>query len=74
MAVLLTKIVNGKPAISDTLGNQQTVKCPKCEQEYRFSYTDDEWHKLSAWLGKARTAMGESHKKRHDASVLTLRW
>jgi len=47
MAVLLTKIVDGKPAISDTLGNQQTVKCPRCEQEYRLGYSDDEWHKLS---------------------------
>jgi hypothetical protein len=28
MAVLLTKIVDGKPAVNDTLPNQQTVKCP----------------------------------------------
>jgi len=45
VAVLLTKIVNGKPTISDTLGNQQTVKCPRCEQSYCLSYSDDEWHK-----------------------------
>jgi hypothetical protein len=74
MAVLLTKIVNGKPAISDTLPNQQTVKCPKCAREYRFSYTDSEWNKVSAWLGKAQKAMRESHKKRHDAAVLQLNW
>ena len=74
MAVSLKKIVDGQPAISDTLGNQQTVKCPKCEQEYRFSYTDSEWNKVSTWLGKAQTAMRQSHKKRHDADMLELRW
>ena len=74
MAVSLIKIVNGNSAISDTLPNQQTVKCPRCEQTYRLGYSDDEWHKLSAWLGKARTAMRESHKTGHDADVLELWW
>jgi len=74
MAVLLTKIVNGKPALSDTLPNEQSVKCPRCGQTYRLGYSDGEWHKLSAWLGKAQTAMRQSHKKRHDADMLDLRW
>jgi hypothetical protein len=74
MAVLLTKIVNGMPAISDMLPNHQTTKCPKCEQTYQLSHSDDEWHKLSTWLGKAQTAMRASHRKRHDADVLELRW
>jgi hypothetical protein len=74
MAVLLTKIADGTPAISDTLPNQQKVKCPKCEQEYRLAYTDNEWHKLSAWLGKAERAARESHKMRHDAAALELDW
>ena len=74
MAVLLIKIVNGNPAVSSTLPNQQTVKCPKCEQTYRLAYSDGEWHKLSACLGKAERAIRESHKKRHDADVLELRW
>jgi hypothetical protein len=74
MAVSLIKIVDGKPTISDTFGNQQTVKCPRCEQEYRLGYPDDEWHKLSAWLGKADRAMRESHKTNHAADVLQLRW
>jgi len=74
MAVSLTKIVNGKPAISDTLANEQTVKCPRCEQTYRLAYTDSEWNKVSAWLGKAETAMRQSHKKRHEADTLELRW
>jgi len=60
MAVLLTKIVNGKPAVSDTLGNQQTVKCPRYEQTYRLGYSDGEWHKLSAWLGKTNGIRTES--------------
>jgi hypothetical protein len=73
MAVSLTKIVNGRAVEIDTLPNQQTVKCPRCEQTYRFAYTDDEWNKVSAWLGKADRAMRESHKKHHDADVLDLR-
>ena len=74
MDVALIKIVNGNPAINSTLPNQQTVKCPRCEQTYRFAYTDDEWNKVSAWLGKARAAMRESHNKRHEAAKLELRW
>ena len=74
MAVLLTKIVNGRAVVIDTLPNQQTVKCPKCEQTYRLAYSDDEWHRLSARLGKADRAMRQSHKKRHDADALELRW
>ena len=74
MAVSLTKIVNDRAVEIDTLPNHQTVQCPKCEQTYRLGYSDDEWHKLSGWLGKADRAMRESHKKRHDADVLELRW
>ena len=74
MAVLLIKIVNGNPAISNTLSNHQTVKCPSCEQTYRFAYTDDEWNKVSAWLGRAERAMRESHKTKHAADVLELSW
>ena len=74
MAVSLTKIVHGRAVEIDTLPNQQTVKCPRCEQEYRLAYSDDEWHRLSAWLGKAERAVRESHKMRHDADELQLRW
>jgi hypothetical protein len=55
MAVSLTKVVNGRGIEIDTLPNQQTVKCPKCEQEYRFAYTDSEWNKVSAWLAAVST-------------------
>ena len=74
MAVSLTKIVNSKPAISDTLVNEQIVKCPKCEQTYRLGYSDGEWHKLSAWLKKADSVMRESHRNRHEAATLPLIW
>jgi hypothetical protein len=75
MPVSLTKIVNGKLAISDTLLNEQIVKCPKCEQTYRLGYSDGEWHKLSAWLKKADSAMRKSHKqKTHEEVTIALSW
>jgi hypothetical protein len=58
----------------DTLPNQQTVKCPKCEQTYRLAYSVDERHKLSAWLGKAETAMRESHRTGHEQDAIDLSW
>jgi hypothetical protein len=72
--VSLIKIVDGKPAVGDTLANRQTVKCPRCDQTYRLGYDDSEWHRLSAWLGKAERAARENHKRGHDADVLQLRW
>jgi uncharacterized C2H2 Zn-finger protein len=74
MAVSLTKIVNDRAVVIDTLPNQQAVKCPRCEQTYRFAYTDDEWNKVSAWLAKADRAMRENHKTGHEAAKLELRW
>jgi hypothetical protein len=75
MPVSLTKVVNGKPAISDTLVNEQIVKCPKCEQTYRLGYSDGEWHKLSAWLKKADSAMRKGHKQdTHEAVTIVLTW
>ena len=75
MPVSLTKIINGKPAISDTLLNEQIVKCPKCEQAYRLGYSDGEWHRLSAWLKKADSAMRQSHRQAsHGPVTITLIW
>jgi len=56
----LTRISNGKPAVSDTLKNQQVVKCPRCERTYRLGYSDSEWHRLKDWLGLAETAFGKT--------------
>jgi len=72
--VSLIKIADGRAVEIDTLSNHQTVKCPSCEQTYRFAYTDDEWNKVSAWLGRAERAMRESHKTKHAADVLELSW
>ena len=74
MAVSLVKIVHDRAVEIDTLGNQQNVKCPRCGQEYRLGYSDNEWHRLSAWLGKAERAARESHKKQHESATLELWW
>jgi quercetin dioxygenase-like cupin family protein len=56
MAVALTKIVGEKPAVSDMLTNEQEVKCPRCEENYRLGYSDDGWHRLKDWLKLADTS------------------
>lgn len=75
MAVSLTKIVDGSPVITDTLLNEQTVKCSFCEQTFRLGYSDGEWHRLKDWVAIAEHALREDHKNKHqiNASVLQLR-
>lgn len=70
----LTKIIDGKPAISDTLTNEQTVKCPRCEQTYRLGFSDDEWHRVKDWLKLADTAIRNDHDSRHEAPTIALEW
>jgi hypothetical protein len=36
MAATLTKIIDGKPAVSDDLTNELAEKCPRCGQTYRL--------------------------------------
>jgi hypothetical protein len=67
MAVLLTK-----PSIPDSLPNQVTVKCPRCADSYRLSYSDDEWNKVKDWLAVAERALREDHKGRHEATSIVL--
>ena len=74
MSVSLTKIIDGKPAISDTLANAQTVACPQCAQTYRLAYSDSEWHKVKDWLHLAETALRKDHKARHEATAIPLQW
>jgi hypothetical protein len=74
MAVTLTKMVDGNPADSDTLTNGQTVKCPLCEQTFRFGYSDGEWNRVKDWLTIAERTIREQHKTKHAASSLTLEW
>lgn len=74
MTASLTKIVNGKPAVNDTLINSLTVKCPVCEQEFRLGYSDDEWNRVKDWLGIAASAIRKDHRARHEAASLTVNW
>ena len=74
MATTLTKIIDGKPAISDSLTNEQTVECSRCGQKYRYAYSDNEWHRVKDWLKLAQMAMREDHDLRHEAATLPLEW
>jgi len=74
MASSLTKIVNGKPALSDTLTNEQTAKCPRCVRTYRLGYSDGEWHRVKDWLQLAEKAIRKDHSLRHEAVTIPLEW
>lgn len=62
--ISLCKITNGEPPTPDTLSNEAIVKCPRCDQTYRLGYSDNEWHRLSAWNQKAETAIKNAHRER----------
>ena len=70
----LTKIINGKPAVSDALKNEQTIKCPRCERTFRLGYSDNEWNKVKDWLKLAQAAIRKDHDSRHEAATLRLEW
>lgn len=74
MAVSLTKIIDGNPAISDALMNALTVHCPRCEQSYRLGYSNEEWHRLRTWQELAGKALREDHDLRHEAATIPLEW
>ena len=74
MAVTLTKIIYGKPVVSDDLTNEQTVQCPRCKQTYRLGYSDSEWHRVAHWLKLAQTAMKTNHDLRHEGATIPLEW
>jgi hypothetical protein len=74
MAVTLTKIIDGKPAQADAHANALTVECPRCEQSYRLSYSDDEWHRLRTWQDLAGKALRKDHDLRHEAATIPLEW
>lgn len=75
MAVTLTKVIDGKPAVSDTPTNEQTVKCPRCGQTYQFGYSDAEWHRVKDWLKLAESAIRKDHViGRHEAATIPLEW
>jgi hypothetical protein len=74
MPTTLTKIQNGKPAVSDDLKNEQTVKCPRCHRTYRLGYSDTEWHRVKDWLKLAESAIRKDHDLRHEAATIPLEW
>jgi hypothetical protein len=74
MSVSLTKIIDGKPAVSDILSNEQIIKCPCCPQTYRLGYSDNEWHRLEGWLKLAEKAIRKEHDSRHEAATIPLEW
>src|SRR5260221_14629638 len=70
VSATLTRIVVGNPTISDTLTNEQTVKCPRCEQTYRLGYSDSEWQHAKDWLKLASTAIRNDHDRRHESRTI----
>jgi hypothetical protein len=73
--VSLTKIVHGSPTIDDMLPGHEIVRCPRCEQTYRFGYSKDEWYKVSAWLRKAELALREHHETdQHEHDTVQIIW
>jgi hypothetical protein len=74
MSVSLIKIIDGKPAVSGSLTNEQTVKCPVCGAAYQLRYSDDEWHRLNRWLPLAERAIRQDHTGKHQATSLSLEW
>lgn len=74
MAVTLTKIIDGRPAVPDTFTNALTVRCPRCEQTYRLGYSDEEWHRLRHWQELTEKALREDHDSRHEAATIPLEW
>ena len=77
MSATLTKIIEGKPAVSDDLTNELAVKCPRCEQTYRLGYSDNEWHRVKDWLKLAEGAIRKDHDlrhARHEAATIPLDW
>ena len=75
MPVTLTKIIDGKPVVSDDLTNEvQAIQCPRCEQTYRLAYSDTEWHRVKDWLQLAAKAIRKEHDLRHEAPTIPLEW
>jgi hypothetical protein len=74
MSVTLTKIIKGKPAVSDAVNNQQTVKCPCCERTYQLVWSDNERHWAKNWFKLAEMAIRTDHDSRHEEPTIPLRW
>ena len=71
MPVTLIKIVDGTPAVSDTLENEQILQCALCDEVYRLGYSDSEWNRVKDWLTIAERAIREDHKRNTRRRRLT---
>lgn len=74
MSVILTKIIDGRPAVADILKNERTMECPRCYQTYRLGYSDNEWSKIKDWLNLARAAIRKDHDSRHEVLTVRVEW
>jgi hypothetical protein len=74
MPATLTKIINSKPVVPDTLTNEQNVRYPCCEETYRLGYSGGEWHRVKDWLKLAVVAIRKDHDLRHLAATIPLEW
>jgi hypothetical protein len=63
-----------KHGVAVGLSNRVAVKCPRCDQSYQLSYSDDEWNRLKDWLRVAERVLREDHKQRHELPSPTLKW
>jgi hypothetical protein len=57
--ILLAKSVGAFP-------NTVTVACPRRNQRYVLSYSDDEWHRVKDWIRFAERALCEDHQLKHE--------
>ena len=69
MAVLLVR-----NSSADALPNQVAVKCPRCDETYLLTYSDDEWNRVKDWIVLAERALRVDHKSRHEVEAPTLLW
>jgi hypothetical protein len=74
MSVTPTKVIDGKPAVSDDLTKRTDRPVSRCEQAYRLGYSDTEWHRVKDWLKLAETAIRKDHNLRHEAETIPLEW
>jgi hypothetical protein len=74
MPLTLSKIINAKSVIRDTLPNSEVVSCPKCDQTYRLGYSGSELSRIGEWVHRAKSELDMDHHKRHDAPTILLHW
>jgi hypothetical protein len=72
MAIALTKIVDGEPAMNNGF-KPRNRKCSECARAYRIGSSDEDWHKRQDWMKLSEAAARASHPE-HGADSLTVVW